>query len=140
MTKLSEKHVFPTYRRNIIFVLFHGHFCSFTGIVFYFFSRASNWVSRARFDEKFHVHFFMFFEVFSRARIFFHGEKNTALDIRVTYAGHTRKFLWSKSPLVKDHQALHTRDIRKTYAGHTHDIRWKYAWSYLVFCWNFAHY
>ena len=72
MTNLSEKlwkkHVFPTYWRNKICVLFHGHFCSFTGIVFCFFSRASIWVSRARFYEKFHGHFCVFtctFYVFS---------------------------------------------------------------------------
>ena len=43
-----------------IFVFFHGHFCSFTGIVFSFFSRAWIWVSRAKFDEKFHGHFCVF--------------------------------------------------------------------------------
>ena len=43
-----------------IFVFFHGHFCSFTGIIFCFFSRAWNWVSRAKFYEKFHGHFCVF--------------------------------------------------------------------------------
>ena len=69
-------------KKNIIFVLFHGHFCSFTGIVFCFFSRASIWVSRARFDEKFHVHFCVFtctflcfLRFFHGHEYFFHGEK-----------------------------------------------------------------
>ena len=71
--KNLKKRVFTKYWRNIIFVFFHGHFCSFTVIVFCLFSRASIWVSRARFCKKFHGQFWFFTRTFLGFFRFFHG-------------------------------------------------------------------